>query len=241
MEDLDRSLRKLAEDRVSGAVALAVAAVALADRWRAAGRDPSKLAAALAAMHPSIAPVQNLSRRIAEHPDGDLAQLRRSLIEGNNLIAERLRTIIPAGRRVITLSNSSTVAAALPSLDPREVVVLESRPGGEGAELAEILKRSLGPDRVTLEPDAAMGKLVERCDAALVGIDSFDSVGSVVHKVGTLPLALCCREAGIPFYAAGHSFKRLPEPIGEQPSDPWFDRTPGELVTTVVTELADVG
>ena len=239
MEDLDRSLRELAEDRVSGAVGLAVAAIDLADRWRRAGHDPSELAAALAAMHPAIATVGNLARLIAERPDADLVELRRSLIEGNLRIAERLRTIIPAGRRVITISNSSTVAAALPLLDPSAVVVLESRPGGEGAKLAEVLERALGPERVLLEPDGAMGKLVERCDVALVGVDSFDAEGNLVHKVGTLPLALCCREAVVPLYAAGHSFKRLPETIREQPSDPWFDRTPARLVAAVVTDRAD--
>jgi translation initiation factor eIF-2B subunit delta len=238
MEDLDRSLRALAKDRASGAVALAVDAVDLADRWRQAGRSPSKLAAALAAMHPAVATVQNLARRIAEHPDDDLADLRRSLIEGNRLIAARLRAIIPQGRRIITISNSSTIAAALPLLDPSSVIVLESRPGGEGSELAETLKRSLGPARVTLEPDAAMGKLVEGVDVALVGVDSFDAEGNLVHKVGTLPLALCCRHAAVPFYAAGHSFKKFPKPIRGQPSDPWFDHTPSALITAVVTELA---
>jgi translation initiation factor 2B subunit (eIF-2B alpha/beta/delta family) len=94
-----------------------------------------------------------------------------------------------------------------------------------------------------LIPDSAIGNIVPQVDCAVIGVDTFDRTGAVVHKVGTLPLALCCRHFGKPFYAAGHSLKfterrlegGLPEPDQELESQ-LFDCTPGELITRLVTE-----
>ena len=87
-------------------------------------------------------------------------------------------------------------------------------------------------------PDAAMGRIVPSVDCALVGIDAFDRSGAILHKVGTLPLALCCAHFHKPFYAAGHSFKLSPTPTAEMlaSAGPRFDRTPPELITALVTE-----
>ena len=102
---------------------------------------------------------------------------------------------------------------------------------------------SLPPEvQVEVIPDTAIGNVVPEVDCALVGIDTFDVSGAVYHKVGTLPLALCCRRFGKPFYAAGHSLKRVDGPLdplpdcAKPPADQIFDRTPPELITRIITE-----
>ncbi len=226
---LEARLQALREDRTHGALELAVIALDLARDWRDAGRPTDELTTALRAMHPAIATLANLAAAV--DAGQDLSDLRGRLVEGPARIARNLAPRIAPGQAIVTLSNSSTLRAVLPRLEPRLVVVLESQPGGEGRAMAAALEALC----VRVEPDSAMGKAAEEVDCALVGVDAFDDQGNLVHKVGTLPLALCCRHAGKPFYAAGHSFKRSSRALETQPEDPLFDRTPAELVT-IITE-----
>ncbi len=251
---LRQRLDDLRSNRAAGALDLALLAVDLALDWIAAGHPRPELSAALRTMHPAIATVANVAGVVekSQHdPAGCLRAVRQSLAEGNQRIAERLRRWIPAGSSVITLSNSSTVRDVLLSLPAGEVYVLQSQPGGEGAQMAEALRAGMAARpssaSVRLIPDAAMGNAVPRVDCALLGIDSYDRDGAILHKVGTLPLALCCRHFGKPFYAAGHSFKftdrvlgGLPEPRAALEAQS-FDCTPAELITRLVTERDEPG
>ncbi|MBI3695611.1 MAG: hypothetical protein HY238_12330 [Acidobacteria bacterium] len=217
-------VENLRNNTVSGALDLTLEAIDIAlaapDHW-------PDLACEFQSMHPAIVTVANVGRLLTS-PSPDLAGLRRSLTEGNRCIAAHLDPLVPPGSTVITLSHSSTVEAALPG---RRVYVLESLPGGEGRTLAA----RLGAELV---PDAAMGRIVPSVDCALVGIDAFDRSGAILHKVGTLPLALCCAHFHKPFYAAGHSFKLSPTPTAEMlaAAGPRFDRTPPDLITGLITE-----
>ena len=243
----DQSLLRLRDNRISGATDLAREAIDLALAWIEAGRDPAALALQLDAMHPAIATVRNVGRLLTEGAGelyARLKDLRQSLVEGNQVIAENLRPLIPPGSGVITLSNSSTARDALIGLPVGRVYVMESLPGGEGKQMAEALRKGLGRSaEVQLIPDAAMGNVVPRVDCALVGIDSCDDTGAILHKVGTLPLALCCHRYGKPLYAAGHSLKHTATvkqdlPDADNPLQAQrFDRTPPELITRLVTEL----
>ena len=248
---LDARLDRFEQNRVSGAVDLALEALSIADNWIAAGRDLEELADRLASMHSAIATVSNVAALLVQDRDGDgptrarIEQARRSLVEGNALIARNLKRLIAPGSTIITLSNSSTVRAAVEACGVGAVYALESHPGGEGARLAEQLQSAGLPGlNVHLISDAAMGNIVPEVDCALVGIDTFDRAGTILHKVGTLPLALCCRHFGKPLFAAGHSLKRVEHRIQTPPAPPkgepqLFDRTPAELITTLVTESAD--
>ena len=245
--DLDARLERFERNRVSGAVDLAIEALSIADNWITAGRDLDELADRLSAMHRAIATVSNVAAllitdRDRENAPARIEQARRSLIEGNALIARNLKRFISPGSTIITLSNSSTVRAAVETLGIKSVYVLESHPGGEGARFAEQLQ-SAGSQGLTvrLVPDAAMGNVVPEIDCALVGIDTFDRSGAILHKVGTLPLALCCRHFNKPLFAAGHSLKQVEHKIQAPPELPegepqLFDRTPAELITKLVTE-----
>ena len=254
-QPLKRRLRDLRDDRASGAIGLALEALGIANDWIAEGRRLEELAAELETMHPAIAAVANLGTALRDSGPGlssRLAELKVSLVEGNRSIAEKLRKLIPSSSSVITISNSSTVRESLIKIRPANVYVLQSQPGGEGAAMAAALRKGLAEQRqgfdpatssvVHVVPDAAMGNIVPAVDCALVGIDTFDPAGAILHKVGTLPLALCCQRFGKPFYAAGHSFKFSNRESGGRPepekslTEQSFDRTPSGLITQIITE-----
>jgi len=131
-------------------------------------------------------------------------------------------------------------------LGTRVVYLMDSRPGGESAQMAEQLRRRLarpGQDSaVHLIEATTIGNVVPQVDCAVVGTDAISRSGAVLHKVGTLPLALCCSYFQKPFYAVGHTLKQLDHDIDELPpangalETQIFDLTPAELITRIVTE-----
>ncbi|HKV84502.1 MAG TPA: hypothetical protein VJN88_08100, partial [Ktedonobacterales bacterium] len=159
-----------------------------------------------------------------------------------------------------THSRSATVEATLravaASSTERRVIVGESRPGGEGVTLA----RSLLADGwdVTLVADAACGLMARAANAVVIGADSVRSDGSVMNKVGSFPLALAARAAGVPFYVVCETLKIAPTelplaleslppetllaapPTGLIVNTIAFDVTPADLVTAVITEAGVV-
>jgi translation initiation factor 2B subunit (eIF-2B alpha/beta/delta family) len=218
---------------------------------------------------PSMAAVANTAARLwaaalsVPEPRTALDRLREEadrILDGERTwalaIRDALRPLL--GGPVFTFSRSGTVERALLDLladlpeAARDIFICESRPGGEGIAAARVL--AVAGWRVTLLADAAMGAFVSRAALALVGADSIRSDGAVVNKVGTYPLALAARDAGIPFYAACETLKIaapgfplvfeemdpaeiLPEPIpGVSVRNPYFERTPARLVTGIVTE-----
>lgn len=106
------------------------------------------------------------------------------------------------GATVATLSRSGTVRDLLARCAPAEVVVTESRPGGEGRAVA---------------CDA---------DAVLVGADTVPADGSVLNKVGTRTLASAAAAQDVPVYVAAHTDKMAP-PGHEADLEP---RDAGELL-----------
>lgn len=159
---------------------------------------------------------------------------------------------------VYTLSRSTSVerlliaAARARPASQTSVYVSVSQPGGEGLATARAL--AAAGLQVTLVADAAVGLFAGAAALALVGADSVRADGSVVNKVGTFPLALAAREAGVPFYAACETLKiaapdfplhleemdpreLLPNPIPNVAArNVYFDRTPATLVAGVITE-----
>ncbi|MFB6096854.1 MAG: NUDIX domain-containing protein [Haloferacaceae archaeon] len=156
---------------------------------------------------------------------------------------------------VATLSRSGTVTEALLAARPR-VLIGESRPAGEGADVAEQL--ATAGLAVTLTTDAALAWAFDAAagtptpDAVLVGADTVLPDGSVVNKVGTRALALAAARAGVPVYAVAARDKispdatvheasgpggHLPAPAGVAVWNPLFDRTPADCVDVVVTEV----
>ncbi|SFS64113.1 initiation factor 2B [Halostagnicola kamekurae] len=153
--------------------------------------------------------------------------------------------------RVLTLSRSGTVLAALEAWAPARVFVAESRPAREGVDVAEKLA---GEIPVTIHTDAAAAAVLSReaVDRVVVGADTIRPDGAVVNKTGTRSIALTAAREGIPFSVIAAADKvstrsdvnlesgsRAAVYDGEASIDvlnPTFDVTPADCVDEYVTE-----
>lgn len=261
----------------SGAALLAEASAP--SRVRDPQRRLTQLHAAaqrLIAARPSMAAVANTAARVwltaadAQNAGASAAEALAALhAEAARLAAlwdDAARAIgdaaIPAlsAGTLYTHSRSGTVERVLVRLASERkqagrsaaIVVSASYPGFEGRAAAEALARAGWS--VTLVADAACGIFVAQTAAVVCGADSVLSDGRVVNKVGTYPLALAARAAGVPFYVLCETLKIaapgspltleqmppeeiMPAPIpGVTALNPYFDVTPAEDVTAVFTE-----
>jgi translation initiation factor 2B subunit (eIF-2B alpha/beta/delta family) len=209
----------------------------------------NRLHRALHASRPELAPAdveRNAHDTLGRALDADAATARRA-------------ADLVAGERVLTLSRSGTVLAALRRADPPPTVaVAESRPGREGIGVAEALADA-GLD-VTVIPDAAGAATLAdgTFDRVLVGADTIRPSGAVVNKVGTRGAALAAAREEVPVSTAAAADKIAvedaaaheeadPRTVYEGPaplvvSAPRFDVTPPDLVTGgIVTDRGVLG
>lgn len=184
-----------------------------------------------------------------------LGNFADSILKSTVQIARNASELIKSGDRIITISYSSLVAETLSfSAGMKEsisVICMESRPICEGRDFASYLaERGI---EVMLCSDAIGTSLVKECDLVLVGADALLPKG-LVNKIGTYPLALAAREARTQFVALintqkirskietdfnrDHDPKELLEiPIENvEVINRYFDLTPLDFVTTIVTE-----
>ena len=238
------------------------------DQLRTAARQLSKL-------RPSMAAVANTVAHVCEplHPlptQGSVDDLRDRLLRVHQRATQVTRAwstvsgeifahVRPLlGTSLYTHSRSGTVEYALTTLAqerPRgttKIIISQSHPGDEGIGLARKLSET-GME-VWLVADSACGVFVGDAEAVIVGADTVRSDGSVVNKVGTLPLALAARESGVPVYVLCETMKiAAPSfPLGFEEMDPnellpypvagvtvrnvYFDLTPSALIGKIISE-----
>jgi len=175
-------------------------------------------------------------------------------------IAKYGSELITHGDRIMTHSYSSTVVEILKEAFNKhgtiEVVTTRSGPGRTGERVAQELGSYGIP--VTFIDDAAMGLYIATVNKVMVGADRGCADGKVVNGIGTYQLALAVKAAGIPFYVFCETLKFDPRLKGDEvdleekePSEvvepgrlppevkvknPYFDITPLELVTEIITE-----
>jgi len=168
--------------------------------------------------------------------------------------------LITDSDRIMTHSYSSTVMAVLKEAFAKhkhiEIIATRSGPGRTGERIAQELGRSGLP--VTFIDDAAMGLYIAVASKVMVGADRVCADGDIINGIGTYQLALAAEKASIPFYVLCETLKfdlRLKSgevdleekepseivepgalPPGVRVKNPYFDITPLELVTGVVTE-----
>jgi eIF-2B alpha/beta/delta-like uncharacterized protein len=225
---------------------------------------------------PAMAPVFNIVARLLEAISEksvamELPSIRcLTISEADALTQESLQAIAQIARhgseltadndKVLTHSYSSTVMAVLKGAFTKhrniEVITTRSGPGRTGERIAQELGHCGIP--VTFIDDTAIGFYITTVDKVMVGADRICADGEVVNGIGTYPLALAARTAGIPFYVfcetlkfdhklkgggidleeKGTSEVVKPErlPPGIKVHNPYFDITPLELVTGIVTE-----
>lgn len=233
----------------------AVAHGAAAGGWDAV----AALARDLRDARPSMVVVRNRVNRVLSEADRTPAAVHDRAVDAiaaahaadGDAAAGAAARVADAGGPVATISRSGTVADAVREADA-PVLIGESRPAREGVAVAADLADA--GREATVTTDAALPGLVGNGGAGsvLVGADRVLPDGDVVNKVGTYPLALAAREAGVPVYVAAAADKVAPtdaavreagDPAdlydGDAPlrvENPIFERVPGDLVDGVVTE-----
>ncbi len=163
------------------------------------------------------------ARRLHDEPEGLVRTARRAM---------------PERARIVTISRSASVRNVLAGLPerqrPEEVVVLESRPGGEGRALARDLRGVGVPARWVKDADGP--HVVRSADLVLLGADSVLPGGDLVHKVGTRRLVSAARRARRPVVVVAGTSKFVERPRTLGPLPPLFDRTPGRWIDWIWTE-----
>lgn len=197
-----------------------------------------------------LEPLKQISRE-------EVADFLTRLKSNNRALAHHAGAFIQEGYTVLTHSYSSSVAAALEVAHAEgkqfQLIVTESRPILEGRDLAtRLTSKGLS---VKLVADSAAFRCLPQAQVVFVGADSVASQG-VINKVGTWGLALAAKELAIPFYVLATSEKVVPAEfpfaLKEEPGNPkevwdnppaglevinlYYDLTPLELVTAVVSE-----
>ncbi|WP_181685998.1 NUDIX domain-containing protein [Halorhabdus salina] len=226
---------------------------------RSQAGDWERLAAVaeeLRAARPSMPVIENRVNRVMAQADESPASVEMTATEVLERAAdadhEAARTAAQRlPDRVATVSRSGTVLDAFDHAAPDAVLIAESRPGGEGIDVAESLA---GKVDVTLTVDAGLAWAIHDWDAEalLVGVDAIYPDGTVRNKAGTRSAALAAAHEGIDVLVvaatdkvdpepADDTERADPEPIYDGPADvsvfaPIFDETPPDLVDGVCTE-----
>jgi len=143
------------------------------------------------------------------------------------------------------------------------VYVDETRPLLQGARLTAWEMKQAGVEhRLIADSMAATAMQRGYVQAVVVGADRIAANGDAANKIGTMPLAICARHFGVPFYVAApmstvdfaiKSGDQIPieerrddeithvggkpmAPQGTRTFNPAFDTTPAKLIAGIVTE-----
>lgn len=196
-------------------------------------------------------------------------------IEINKTIGRWGSAFIKEGDTVITHCNAGSLATggygtatgpirvAVEQGKNINVIADETRPVLQGCRLTawELMEDNIP---VTLITDNTAGALLRKgeIDLAIVGTDRTVANGDVANKIGTYPLAVLCKENGVPFYVAAplssidftiptgdlipieergseevtHIFDCNIAPDGVKVRNLAFDVTPAKYVTGIITE-----
>ena len=220
----------------------------------------------LAQARPAMAALASAVGRILHVQGGPSAvvQAAEQLLHEYDTATQRIATHAASLLKgvLMTCSVSGTVLDVLAahSATIERVITLEGRPRYEGREMArELSQKNIA---VTLITDAEADIFLPLCSAVVVGADSVLANGDVLNKAGTALLGWAARGHHIPFYALCETLKISPHswsttnyadnlsmleekegtevletPIqGVTARNFYFDHTPAELVTKVITE-----
>ena len=213
-------IHRIASDRKSGAIELALAVVDAFEELSNSRETPdgTEIAAAvrfLSVAQPSMIPIRNAAEMCARILAGGgltvpgLGLLWTHVEVSRTTVAVNAQALFGKGATILTHSRSSTVLHALQLAARagriRNLFVMEARPRFEGRETARAMTK-MGVE-CTLVADATGPSLIEDIDMAVVGADAVLSDGGVVNKIGTYPLALACKEGGKPLCVLAESLK----------------------------------
>src|SRR2546423_14498384 len=202
MEDAWATIESLAEDEERGAAQIAEEAARALSTLD--GRELADAIETLLRGHPEMAPLWRLATDVLSDSNrfaGATTFLSR--LHEDKRAADLIAPIL--GDTVLTISYSSTVAAAIRARNPRTVLCMASDPGGEGHRMAESLA---GVTTATvIDDDEAIGQLP--AETVLIGADAITPT-SLVNKVRTGELARAASDKGIACFALAGETKLVP-------------------------------
>jgi len=199
---------------------------------------------------------KNLKKYIIALCDQYLNELDDALRKIAEIGAEQ----ISSGETILTHCHSHSVVEIFRKAK-REgkdftVIVTETRPKNQGLLTAKDLLKS--KVKVIFCVDSAVGYVMKDVDKVLVGCDAILADGSVVNKIGTLPIAIVAERFGVPFFVSAGTYKFDPltikgfqEPIekrdpkeiinpkklpGARIINPAFDIIPCDYIRALITE-----
>lgn len=199
------ALRAAALDRRQGARALAMRALhALLAARESSPSQARAFLRALAHIRPEL-PTLRAAAALAWSAAGLATRERPSRLreilldlDGQARRTAEASARLLSGRRVLTVSRSSQVLAALLAAKPSEVRVLAGWPLQDGLAMARELQRSGIAARAV--PDAAVASAARDADVLLLGADAVTPDGTVRNRAASLAAALAARAAGRPCY-----------------------------------------
>jgi translation initiation factor 2B subunit (eIF-2B alpha/beta/delta family) len=227
VDDAWARVERAAGDMESGAAQIARRAAAALAALRAE-RIPEAVETLLRG-HPTMAPLWRLANDVlsATDPAGAAGSFLRRL-DDDGEAGTSAANVLPG--RILTLSYSSTLVAAIRLRRPLQTVCMWSEPGGEGWRVAEETRDVTTP--ILMDDDEALEQLP--AEAVLVGADAVTPDG-VVNKVKTRALAEAARAKGIPRYTVAGTTKFVGATL---PLRPGFEVTPLELFTAIAVPRA---
>lgn len=259
-------LAALAANTTAGAAELLAEALDILFAARASHVDMRDVARAVREAQPTMAPLWNAAAAALSDDPERLNQFARRVRRAPAALARYASAHFTEGDpqrplHVVTLSYSSSVVTVLEAIRAARALHLtcsESRPALEGRRLAAQLAATGMP--VTCFGDAAIGHALHGADAVIVGADAIAS-SWFLNKSGTRMLAAAATQQGVPMYVAATRDKfanpelaaRLavrygdPDEIWAEPPDgvevrnPYFESTPLDLVTAVISDIGVLG
>ena len=183
----------------------------------------------------------------------------KTSLESVHRIAEYAKGVLANNDIIMTQSFSSTVMGAFEAASriyALSAIVTRSGTSKIGQITAQRIQQY--GVRVTYVDDTAIGLYIRQVKKVFVGADRICSDGSLVNGVGTYSMALAAKSYGIPVYVLCESLKidptlksdeadleeKNPDEMvvqGVFPAEivvrnPYFDITPVELITALITE-----
>jgi methylthioribose-1-phosphate isomerase len=209
---------------------------------------------------------ERVSEEVKLMEDEDVATNRRLGAAGAGLIEDGDTVMTQCNAGALATVGYGTALGVIRAARERgrlvKVIVPETRPALQGARLTAFELVTDGID-CTLIPDTAVGHMMStgRVDKVVVGADRITRDGYVFNKIGTYQIAVLADRHRVPFHPAApystfdlahsHSQVVIEErsadeivrvrgrriaPRGVQVSNPAFDSTPPELVTSIITD-----
>lgn len=236
-------------------------------------REMKKAAELLLSSRPTAVSLYNAINYVMRYKGESVEEKREDLIRradeflnwintAQKRIAEIGEKRIRDGSTLLTHCNSSTAIAVIKRAHEvgKEIKVFatESRPRWQGHITAKQLKEA-GVD-VTVIVDSAVRYFMNEIDCVIVGADTITANGALINKIGTSQIALCAKEARVPFLVAAETYKFSPRTLGgelvviEERSaeevlpvemlklgikarNPAFDVTPRSYIDAIITEI----